>query len=132
VYKTAIMKIYIGLFVLVLTCLACQNTEKTNPIETQKETRQVMSFDKEKWAVKSDAAYAYREMMLQDLIDSKRLKQLKKAAILELLGMPDRTDSLYLFYTILQKRALFFPLQTKSMVIKLKDNDSVEWVKIHE
>ncbi len=126
------MKIYIGLFVLVLTCLACQNTEKTNPIETQKETRQVMSFDKEKWAVKSDAAYAYREMMLQDLIDSKRLKQLKKAAILELLGMPDRTDSLYLFYTILQKRALFFPLQTKSMVIKLKDNDSVEWVKIHE
>ncbi|MPT36411.1 hypothetical protein [Flavobacterium sp. WV_118_3] len=126
------MKIYIGLFVLVLTCLACQNTEKTNPIERQKETRKVMSFDKEKWAVKSDAAYAYRAMMLQDLIDSKRLKQLKKAAVLELLGTPDRTDSLYLFYTILQKRALFFPLQTKSMVIKLKENDSVEWVKIHE
>lgn len=91
-----------------------------------------MSFDKEKWAVKSDAAYAYRAMMFQDLIDSKRLKQLKKAAVLELLGTPDRTDSLYLFYTILQKRALFFPLQTKSMVIKLKENDSVEWVKIHE
>ena len=112
VYKTAIMKIYIGLFVLVLTCLACQNAEKTNPVERQKETRKVMSFDKEKWAVKSDAAYAYRAMMLQDLIDSKRLKQLKKAAVLELLGTPDRTDSLYLFYTILQKRALFFPLQT--------------------
>ncbi|THF51272.1 hypothetical protein E6C50_05735 [Flavobacterium supellecticarium] len=126
------MKIYLGLFVLVLTCQACQNTEKTNSIERQKETRKVMSFDKEKWAVKSDAAYAYRAMMLQDLIDSKRLKQLKKAAILELLGTPDRTDSLYLFYTILQKRALFFPLQTKSMVIKLKENDSVEWVKIHE
>lgn len=126
------MKIYLGLFVLVLTCLACQNTEKTNPIEWQKETRKVMSFDKEKWAVKSDAAYAYRAMMFQDLIDSKRLKQLKKAAVLELLGTPDRTDSLYLFYTILQKRALFFPLQTKSMVIKLKENDSVEWVKIHE
>jgi len=124
------MKTRLLLLFLVVCVGSCQNTDKTNAETEPRELK--MKFDKERWRVTSDAAYAYRDKMLQDLIGSKRLKQLKKAAVLELLGAPDRTDSLYLFYTILQKRALFFPLHTKSMVIKLKDNDSVEWVKIHE
>jgi len=119
--------------VVFLWCfLSCNTDNKTPSGEEKLKEEHGMVFDKAKWRIQNDAAYAYRDKMLYDLIENRKLKPLKKEAILELLGEPDRTDSLYLFYTILQKRTLFFPLHTKSMVIKLKENDSVEWVKIHE
>ncbi|MEO4004462.1 hypothetical protein [Flavobacterium sp. CAU 1735] len=124
------MKTRLLLLFLVVSGLSCQNTDKTSMDKESEKTE--MTFDKERWRVTSDEAYAYRDKMVNDLINNKKLKKLKKKAILELLGTPDRTDSGYLFYTIRQKRMFILPLQTKSMVIKLKENDSVEWIKMHE
>ncbi|WP_300486496.1 hypothetical protein [Flavobacterium sp.] len=124
------MKTRLLLLFLVVSGLSCQNRDKTNTDKEPEKTE--MTFDKERWRVTNDEAYAYRDKMVDDLINNKKLKKLKKKAILELLGAPDRTDSDYLFYTIRQKRMFILPLQTKSMVIKLKENDSVEWIKMHE
>lgn len=74
--------------------------------------------------------YPYRKQMLDDLISNQQLKGLKKDSVFHLLGQPDRTDSNYLFYRISQKRIGFFPLQTRTLVIKFT-NDTVEWRKIH-
>ena len=88
-------------------------------------------FDKVKWSTKSDSDYPYRDKMLKDLIDNVKLKGLKWNEVTYLLGQPDRTDSSYLFYRIKQKRIGFFPLSTKTLIIKLAKDSTVEWRKIH-
>jgi hypothetical protein len=89
-------------------------------------------FDKTKWRTKDDNDYPYRDKMLNDLITNVKLKGLKKDEIIDLLGQPDRSDSSYLFYRIAQTRIGFFPLHTKTLVIKLTMDGTVEWRKIHE
>lgn len=80
----------------------------------------------------SQPDYLYRNEMLKDLISNHSLKGLKKDELIDLLGPPDRIDSGYLFYMIAQKRLYFFPLHTKTLVIKLAKDSTVEWRKIHE
>ncbi|UUC45700.1 hypothetical protein [Flavobacterium cerinum] len=126
------MKKQIVAALLLIVCFACKQESDNSEKKSDVKTEQHMAFDKVKWGVKNDAAYAYRDKMLYDLIENRKVRQLKKEEIVALLGEPDRTDSLFLFYTILQKRMFLFPLHTKSMVIKLKENDSVEWIKMHE
>lgn len=111
-----------------LSCLACKNTSE----ETTEDGKTEMAFDKAKWQMKEDNDYPYRDKMLSDLIASDSLKTLKKEGILELLGEPTRTDNNYLFYMVSQERAGFWPLHTKTLVIKFTKADSVEWVKIHQ
>jgi len=88
-------------------------------------------FDKIKWQVKEDKDYPYRSKMLEDLISNHPLKGLKKDELIDILGLPDRTDSSYLFYRIAQKRIGVFPLSTKTLVIKLNKDGTVAWRKIH-
>lgn len=126
------MKIRILVLLLLIGFYACKQEIDNGEQKSDVISGQQMVFDKTKWSVKNDAAYAYRDKMLYDLLENRKVKLLKKEEILALLGEPDRVDSLFLFYTILQKRMFLFPLHTKSMVIKLKENDSVEWVRIHE
>ena len=98
----------------------------------KKEPKVEITFDKTKWLTKDGLDYPYRNKMLQDLIINKKLKKLKKEEILELLGQPDRIDSAYLFYRIAQQRLQFFPLHTKTLVIKLTNDDKGNSVMIHE
>ena len=76
--------------------------------------------------------YPYRNEMLKDLVYNVALKGSKKEEVIDLLGQPDRSDSSYLFYAIAQERIGFFPLHTKTLVIKLTKDSTVEWRKIHE
>lgn len=69
--------------------------------------------------------------MLKDLIDNHPLNGIRKEELIDLLGQPDRSDKGYLFYSIAQRRIYFFPLQTKTLVIKLARDSTVEWRKIH-
>ncbi|MFT3980569.1 MAG: hypothetical protein QM687_08880 [Ferruginibacter sp.] len=89
------------------------------------------AFDREKWAVIEESDYPHRESMYHDLMASDTLRMIPKDSIVYLLGQPNRTDSNYLFYTISQERMGFWPLHTKTMVIKLA-GDSVDWIKIHQ
>lgn len=89
-------------------------------------------FNKIKWSIKEDNEYPYRDKMLNDLIVTIKLKGLKKKAVIDLLGQPDRINSDYLYYKIAVQRIGFFPIHTKTFVIKLTTDSTVEWRKIHE
>ncbi len=116
------MPIKILLLFVLLCFFSCKTTTKdATPLK----------FDKIKWRAQVDNDYPYREQMLQDVIDNEPLKGLKKMDLIQLLGEPDRTDSSYLFYKIAQTRVGFFPLRTKTLVIKLTKDSMVEWRKIH-
>lgn len=89
-------------------------------------------FESSGWKKKNGEDYPFRNKMLDDLIDSQRLKTMKYNEVVTLLGEPDRTDSLYLFYRIEQKRIYSWPIHTKTLVIKLFNDSTVKWVKIHQ
>ena len=87
-----------------------------------------------KWATTYGAEYPYRDNMLSDLINNYKLTGLKKNEVLNLLGQPNRSGSGYLFYTIIYKYRgnIPVPVHTKTLVIKLARDSTVEWGKIHE
>ena len=110
---------------LIFTC-SCNNNGKKTKTDISQER-----FDKTKWKVKEDDDYPYRDKMLNDLIANVKLKGLRQGEVIDLLGQPDRTDSSYLFYRVAQKRMGLLPLSTKTLVIKLTKDSTVEWRKIH-
>lgn len=69
--------------------------------------------------------------MLDDLIDSVTLKGLRHDSLINLLGQPDRIENGHLFYNIHRKEIVSFTLSTKTFVIKLTKDSTVEWRKIH-
>ena len=99
---------------------------------TTGEAGKLLKFDKNKWAVKQDPDYPYRDKMLSDFMTNYKLHDLKKDSLIHLLGLPDRTDNGYLFYRIAQQRLGIVPLHTKTLVVKLTKDSTVEWRKIHE
>ena len=107
-----------------IASVGCQN----------KDGQPEQKFDRIKWATKHDREYPYRDKILNDLITNHKLHGIRHDSVLYLLGQPNRTDNGHLFYTIEQK---FFPntswpLHTRTLVIKLARDSTVEWRKIHE
>ena len=90
------------------------------------------TFDKEQWTVKHNDDYPYRPSMLNNVVYNDTIRTLNKAEIIDLLGEPDRRNEGYIYYMIEQKRLGFWPLHSRFLVVKFKDNDSIEWIKIHE
>lgn len=121
--------IKIFLIFLLMGCLACDNSSKDNPKEAPPTE---ITFDAEKWKTKEDKDYPYRDSMLKNLMTDDSIRQLNGNQVLELLGEPTRIDSLYLFYRISEKHIKFFTLHTKTLVIKLNDDSTINWMKIHE
>jgi hypothetical protein len=76
--------------------------------------------------------YPFRDKMLNDIVYNDTIRSLNKEQILDLLGQPDRTNEDYLYYLVAQKRLFFWPLHTKTMVIKFKENITIDWIKVHE
>jgi hypothetical protein len=120
------MKLIIFLLPFLLFTGSCSDNSKRADKNVNPE-----KFDKNKWSLQGGDDYPYRGQMLDDLVYNVKLKGLKKAELINLLGEPDRSDSSYLFYKVSQKRIGFFPLQTRTLVIKLKSDSTVEWRKIH-
>jgi hypothetical protein len=91
-------------------------------------------FDKEKWTVKKENKYVYRNAMVKDLMENRKLHGTKRDSVLNVLGAPNRQDTGYLFYTVDQRflANTLFPIHTKTMVIHFRKDSTVEWVKIHE
>ncbi len=123
------MKFIIFFILLLSSIYGCNDTIKHKQWD---ENISREKFDKTKWSIKDATDYPYRDKMLNDLITNEKLKGLKKKEVIDLLGRPDRIDSSYLFYRIAQQRIGFFPLHTKTLVIKLTKDSTVEWRKIHQ
>lgn len=114
---------------LLLGCLACDPGAK----ETREEAPVTeVEFDAVKWNMKEDKDYPYRDSMLNDLMNNDAIRHLKGNEVLALLGDPTRIDSLYLFYRIKETRINFFTLNAKTLVIKLNEDSTINWMKIHE
>lgn len=107
---------------------ACNNKQNDKQTAASGE----IAFNKTKWSLTNGADYPHRDSMLTDLMGSYELHGITKDSIITMLGQPSRTDSLYLFYRIAQKRIGFFPLHTKTLVFKLHPDSTVLWIKIHE
>lgn len=117
----------IGAFVLVGLVLIVLGIKETN-----QKTENTIAFDTTKWKTKNGDAYPFRDKMVTFLVTTDTLRRLKKEEIITLLGEPDRIDKAYLFYRVVQERLLFFPLHTKTLVIKLSKDSTANSIMIHE
>jgi len=119
---------------LLICCLSCNNDREDYTEGMKMKPDSQMVFDKAKWRTKDGADYPYRAKMLNDVVYNDTIRRLNKVEILDLLGEPSyyRNNKNFLYYTIKQKRLGSWPLHTKSMVIKLSEDNTIEWIKIHE
>ena len=126
------MRLPLLLISLFLLNVACKTDGKdpSNPSESAKAFESV--FDRAKWRVEEEGTYPYREQMLNEVVYSDTIRSLNKGELLKLLGEPDRRQEGHLYYTIIEKRLGFWTLHRKTLVVKLSDNDTIDWIKIHE
>jgi hypothetical protein len=110
-------------------------TREARPIEeesTSIEESDELLFDKELWSQKQGEEYPYRIQMLNDLVNSERLKGLTEEEVEDLLGRPLRTDKNYIFYRVDETLMFNYPLHTTSLVLKLSADSTVHEVYIHK
>lgn len=92
-------------------------------------------FDKDKWLEHKGGYYPFRDGMLESVLHTDLVRSLNNKEIIQLLGEPTyyRENKNYLYYLIKKKTLLgVWTLHTKILVIKLKDDKTVEWIKIHK
>ena len=126
------MQVKILLLLLLPFCFSCKDAKEEKSNTKNPVIKQQIAFDKLKWKTKKGSDYPHRDSMIEDLIGNKKIRELKKDKILDLLGEPTRIDNNYLFYRITQKRIVLWPLHTKTLVIKQSEDSTIEWIKIHE
>lgn len=126
------MKTRILIVLIFICCLSCSTNKKEDDDNKSNSPDSELAFDKAKWNAKEGRDYPFRNRMLNGIIYTDTVRSQNIAQVLELLGEPDRRNEDYLYYTIAQKRIGSWPLHTKTMVIKLSDDNTVEWIKIHE
>ncbi len=112
------------LLFLVIFSVSCSSNK-------QEAEKAAGKFDKQQWAEQYDSEFIYRQDMIDDLVTHYLLHGMKQDSVLRLLGEPDRTDNGHLFYKISQKKLGFFPLSTKTLVIKFRQDQTLEWRKVH-
>lgn len=118
--------------VVYVFCVACnQDIGNYEAGMTDKPVSELV-FDKTKWETKEGRKYPYRDKMLNDVVYNDTIRTLHKPQILNLLGVPDRSNENYIYYLVKQERLLFWPLHSKFMVVKFKDDSTIEWIRIHQ
>ena len=120
------------LLIFILSCCVPDAETGNYPYSGGEKPKSELIFDKAKWNVKEGREYKYRDKMVNDVVYNDTIRQLNKDQILELLGKPDRQTDYHLYYTVKQKRIGNWPLHTKSIAVKLTDQNKIEWIKIHE
>lgn len=126
--KTLSFTLIIGLLVLHLAC-----THKNQDVignENQKPSGS-MVFDKTKWKIKDGSVYIYRIKMIDDIVYNDTIRTLSKDQIINLFGVPERNKENHLYYLVSQKKLGFWVLNSKFLVFKFKENNTIEWVKIY-
>lgn len=122
-------KVYILLFLI--SVAACNKEGKNNSVNIEHQSATEIPFDKTKWGVKEGKKYPYRELMLDAVLYSDSIRTLKEDKIIDLLGSPDYTKDNHLYYRIKENRFGAWTLSTKTIVIKLTEDGSVDWIKTH-
>lgn len=131
--KYSIPKTFLMVFYL---CVVSFSVEASDTIKSKNEiaSKEVV-FDKGKWLKHQDDYYPHRDKMLKSILYTDLVRSLNKNEIIKLLGEPTyyRDNKNYLHYLINKKTLLgIWTLHTKTLVIKLENDKTVEWIKIHE
>lgn len=126
------MHLRVTFLIFLLICMSCNRAQEESTVVDMSATATKIKFDKTKWGTKEDSDYPYRELMLHDIVYNDTIRELTKDELLELLGEPDRSNEGHLYYMISQKKLGFWPIKTKTLVIKLFEDNTIEWIKIHE
>lgn len=113
--------IRISFIVILLLGLSCTTTSVEQ-----------IPFEKSKWEIMQGLDYPYRPQMVDTLLYSDLLRKLPRSAILDSLGQPDRMHQNHLYYQIAQRRIGLWPLHTTTLVIKLNEDENVDWIKLHQ
>jgi len=117
---------------ILLALFACNSEKDAKSGSIDPAAKVEISFNKTKWGVKEGLDYPHRDQMLNSVVCNDTIRALNKDEITNLLGEPDRSNEGYLYYTISQKRLGSWPLHTKTMVIKIMGDGTIEWIKIHK
>lgn len=126
------MRIRTCILILFLWGWACTSEKKEKSDNAALETAVDSTFEKEKWLIKRGEDYPYRDQMLNDIVYNDTIRTLLKDEIIALLGAPDRINEGHLYYLIDQRRLGSWTLHSKTMVIKLSEEGTIDWIKIHE
>jgi hypothetical protein len=128
------MKLKIIYTLLIISFISCNNYSENYSEYKKDKVKNEIKFDQQKWKIKEGKDYPYRDQMVNDIVYNDTIRTLSRNEVLDLLGQPSyyREDTNYLYYTIRQKRLFSWPLHTKTMVVKMKDQNTIEWIKIHE
>lgn len=118
--------------VLIVFTMSCRHdAEKKEKDEPVAEFTH-MVFDQAKWREKDGDRYLHRAEMLHDVVYNDTIRNLTKAALTDLLGTPDREKEGHLYYDIERKGIGSWTSHLTSMVVKIKNDSLIEWIKIHE
>jgi hypothetical protein len=92
-------------------------------------------FDKQDWEYKDDMEYPYRNAMVDDLIEGKKLPRLSYTQMINLLGRPqgrgDDTSTVY-YEVVVDYGNDIDPVYTKSLVITIANDSTVSKAAIKE
>lgn len=113
------MRLRIFIILIAITAVSCQS----------------QNFDKVKWQTREDPAFppSSREAMVNDLLSSNRLNDMKESQVIDLLGFPDYKDSSTLNYSIVVDYGFDIdPIYTKILRVYLDKDSSVRSVNIEE
>lgn len=125
------MKNYCAFF-LFLCFASCGTVTEAEDDTLQTIRSDQAQFDKRKWRVRDESDYPYREELLPSILYNDSIRTMSKEEVVDMLGPPDRSNEGFLYYMISQTRLGFWPLKTKTMVVKITGDDRVEWIKVHE
>ena len=128
------MRILSFLLLLLFLGTSCYTTRDEASELSGLEMETEFQFEKAKWQTQEGKDFPHREELYEEILYSDAVRQLNKEEILDLLGEPsyDRDDTNYLHYLISQKRLVGWPFHTRVLVIKFRENQRVEWIKLHE
>ena len=126
------MNIKLFILMLFMGLLACKADRENFTPGMKNKPKSEMAFDKEKWSLKECKTYPYRDKMLNAVLYSDTLRTLNENEITQLLGQPDRLNQDFIYYRVKQTRLLFWPLHTRSLVLKFNDDSTIQWIKVHE
>lgn len=119
-------------FLLLLSvALACSPEKNSGPGQASGGIPTDSTFDRELWSTRRGGEYPFREQMLRDVVYNDTIRRLNREQLLSLLGDPDRENEGHLYYTISEKKLGFLTLSLTSMVVRLRPDGSVEWIRIY-
>ena len=123
----------IPVVVMMFAIIACNSSDNHSSSAGKVNSDSAAHFEQTKWKTKENGKYSFRDQMLNEVLYSDSIRTLTKQQVIDMLGEPDRVNENYLYYTISKTKLGSWTLKSKTLVIKITDDeDVVEWIKLHE